>query len=230
MQTEAEKYLIRIIKKLLTLSTKTLTLINLGAAKSTVIEDDLLKSGLNFICDRSDINDCEVDKSYVKRNYVCSLEDMKVIGENSYDIAFANFVMEHILDIEKMAQEAARIVTEDGNFVISLPNPQAPEFKFAKATSTSFHQLFRKKGYNNAYPVNYAYKTIDNFVSIMEQNGWKLQEKKYFPATYSYLYRYPLINLFSYIYDKAIASLAIKALLGHTVLHFRLSIKGNNHE
>ena len=222
MQTEAEKYLIRIIKKLLTLSKEKLSLINLGAAKSTVIEDAILNSGHDFICDRSDVDDCNVDKKYVKNSYIASLEDMKAIKSNTYDIAFANFVMEHISDIEKMAKETARVVKVGGDIVISLPNPKAPEFRFAKATSTSFHQLFRKKGNDNAYSVSYAYKTIDNFINIMEQNGWQLQEKKYFPATYSYLHRYPLINLLSSVYDKTIESLDIKSWLGHVVLHLTL--------
>ena len=224
MQTEAEKYLIKIIKKLLILGKKKLDLINLGAAKSTVIEDDLLKSGYDFICDRSDVVDCKVDKKYVKNSYISSLEDMGGISKNSYDIAFANFVMEHISDIDKMAKETARIVKDGGDIVISLPNPQAPEFKIAKITSTSFHQLFRKKGHDSAYPINYAYKTIDNFVNIMEQNGWKIHEKKYFPATYSYLHKFPVINYLSSVYDKGISFFNIKRCLGHVVLHFTLNI------
>jgi len=150
MQTEAEKYLIKILKKLLTLKKGVIKIINLGAAKSVVIEEDLKKSGLKFICDRSDINDCKVDKSYVKRCYTCSLEDMKPIQSNSYTFAFANFVMEHITDIKKMAKETSRIIEKEGNLVISLPNPQAPEFVVAKKQliklQLSFINCFARKG------------------------------------------------------------------------------------
>lgn len=224
MQTEAEKYLIKIIKKILILSKEKLKIINLGAAKSTVVEDDLLETSDNFICDRSDIDNCQVDKKYVKKTYRCSLEEMSVISTNAYDLAFANFVMEHIYNSEKMASECARIIKPQGDIVISLPNPQAPEFILAKNTPTWFHQLLRKKGHDKAYPVNYAYKNIDNFIRIMVKNKWYLVEKKYFPATYSYLHRFPVINIISGMYDKAMNSLHIKPALGHVVLHFKLTI------
>lgn len=220
MQTEAEKYLINILKKLVLATKESLKIINLGAAKSTVIEDALLKTKRDFICDRSDIEDCAIDKPYVKNSYISSLEDMSPISSNTYDLAFANFVMEHIEDENRVAHETRRIMKKGGSIVLSLSNPEAPEFILAKLTPTSFHQLFRKKGNDSAYPVNYAYKTIPNFINIMEKNGWSLKEKKYFPATYSYLHRIPIINLLSLGYDKLIASLAINKYLGHVVCHF----------
>lgn len=220
MQTEAEKYLIKILKKLLTLKKGMVNMINLGAAKSVVIEEDLKKSGHKFICDRSDIDNCQVNKPYVKHCYNCSLENMKPIKSNSYALAFANFVMEHILDIKKMAKETSRIIEKEGSLIISLPNPQAPEFVVAKKTSTKFHQLFRKKGHDEAYPVNYAYKSIDNFIAIMEKNNWRLLEQKYFPATYSYLHRFPIIKSLSHAYDRMANYFQAQRLLGHVVLHF----------
>lgn len=220
MQTEAEKYLIKILKKILTLSKKKLKLINLGAAKSTVIEDALVDAALNFSCDRSDVDDCQIDRDFVEKSYICSLEDMSPIKSDSYDLAFANFVMEHISEPEKMAQETRRIIKNGGDIVISLPNPKAPEFRIAKSTPTWFHQLLRKKGHDEAYPVNYAYQTIEKFIKTMEANGWKLQEEKYFPATYSYLHRFPIINIISLYYDKTINYFKLRACLGHVVLHF----------
>lgn len=220
MQTEAEKYLINILKKLLKDSKIIPSIINLGAAKSTVVEDALLETKKEFICDRSDIEDCKIDRSYVKNSYILSLEDMDVISSNAYDLAFANFVMEHIEDEERAAREIRRITKKGASLVLSLSNPEAPEFRLAKITPTSFHQLFRKKGKDSAYPVNYVYKTIDHFIYVMEKNGWILIEKKYFPATYSYLHHIPIINIISLGYDKLIKSLSLNKCLGHVVCHF----------
>ncbi|MDI3496431.1 MAG: hypothetical protein PWQ35_452 [Patescibacteria group bacterium] len=220
MQTEAEKYLIKILKKKLILEKRVLKLLNLGAAKSVVVENALFEAGFKFICDRTDIDDASVSRPYVKHVYRCAVEDMSVIKTDSYDLAFANFVMEHITNPEKMAQETGRIIKKKGSLVISLPNPQAPEFILAKITSTNFHQIFRRQGADPAYPVSYSYRSIANFISLMEKNNWKLVEKKYFPATYSYLHRFPLINYLSYAYDNIILLLKLKRLLGHVVLHW----------
>ncbi|MDD3778177.1 MAG: methyltransferase domain-containing protein [Patescibacteria group bacterium] len=220
MQTEAERYLIKILKKILILEKRVLRLINLGAAKSVVVENALLETGLKFICDRSDVDDAQVSAPYVKNTFRCGLENMRVIETDSYDLAFANFVMEHIEDTDKMAKETGRIIKREGSLVITLPNPQAPEFILAKITSTKFHQKFRRRGADPAYPVRYSYRNIANFISIMEKNNWKLVEKKYFPATYSYLHRFPLINYLSRAYDSIIVFFNLTRLLGHVVLHW----------
>jgi len=223
MQTEAEKYLIKILRKILAKSNQVLKIINLGAAKSTIIETELLQENKDFICDRSDIEDCDVSEPYVERTYICPLEELSPIDDAHYDLVFANFVLEHVTHPDKAAKEMARILKPGGEIVISLSNPKALEFKIAKATPTWFHQLFREEDHDDAYPVKYAYKNINNFILLMALAGLELKEEKYFPATYSYLHRYPVINLLSRGYDKIIETGNLKSLMGHAVLHFRKS-------
>ncbi len=101
MQTKAEKYLIKLVISLLKKFTKTPYIINLGAAKSTVIEEALLNENISFIEDRCDIDECSVNKNYLKKSYICALENMKQISNDKYDLAFANFVFEHVSDTKK---------------------------------------------------------------------------------------------------------------------------------
>ncbi len=222
MQTEAEKYLILILRKILkSFSLKGVKpkMINLGAAKSTIIEDSIVTAG-DFSCDRSDIQECSVDKPYAGASFVCPLEDMSPLTSNTYDIAFANFVLEHVQNPERAAKEMVRIVKPGGELVLSLSNPKAPEFILASLTPTSFHQLFRQEDHDEAYPVKYAYKSINNFIKLMAAAGWELRERRNLPATYSYLYRWPLINILSRAYDALLNIANIPGLMGHTVLHF----------
>lgn len=222
MQTEAEKYLILILKKILsTFSVRSIRpkMINLGAAKSTIIEDAIIEAG-DFVCDRCDIQDCAVDKPYAGESFICALEDMSALTDNTYDVAFANFVLEHVNNPEQAAHEMARIVKSGGELVLSLSNPKAPEFILASLTPTSFHQLFRKDDHDEAYPVKYAYKSINNYIKLMARAGWELKERKNLPATYSYLYRWPIINLLSQAYDSLINISSIAILMGHSVLRF----------
>ncbi len=218
MQTEAEKYLIYILKTWLKTTKHKLKLINLGAAQSTVIENELETEKIDFICDRSDIQDCHVQKSKAENNYTCSLEDMSLIPGATYDGAFANFVLEHITNPEKAAQEMARILKPGGKLALSLSNPQAPEFILAKFTPTSFHQFFREDDHDDAYPVKYAYKNIKNLIKILEKSGFKLEEDKRFAFTYGYLYHFPILNYISKIYDYLLTLIKLNGIMSHSVL------------
>lgn len=225
MQTEAEKYLITILKTIVTKAQYHIKMINLGAAKSTVIETAILTDSSEtesqyFICDRVDIQDCHVDNNYVKQTYIGPLEDLSAIPDLSYEAAFANFVLEHINDPYKAAKEMARILKPGGHLVLSMSNPSAPEFIVARFTPTRFHQLFRHADHDEAYPVEYSYKNIANFIDIMIRAGWSLKEEKRFPAIYSYLHRFVFINMLSKVYDNFISFFGLKFLHGHVVLHF----------
>lgn len=228
MQTEAEKYLIKILQNIL-LTWKNISqkikIINLGAAQSTVVEKALLgdknPKQAEFICDRVDIQDCRVDEPYVNKSFISALEDLNTLQSDYYDVAFANFVLEHVIKPKEAAQAMARILKTKGELVLSLSNPLAPEFLLAKLTPTNFHQIFREEGHDEAYPVQYAYKSIKKFISIMEQSGFELLEKKYFPATYSYLHCFPIINQLSRLYDWILIKTRCFLLMGHAVLHFK---------
>ncbi len=218
MQTKAEKYLIELISKILKTLKNSAFIINLGAGKSQVVEQELIKEKLKFSEDRCDIDNCYIKEDYVKNCYICPLENMRDIASNKYDLAFANFVFEHISNTEKAISEIYRILKKGGELVISIPNPQAPEFIIAKYTPTSFHQLFRKKDHDKAHPVNYSYKNIDNLKDSFENQGFKLIEEKRFAFTYGYLYRFFIINYLALIYDKILEILNFEKLKGHVVL------------
>lgn len=221
MQTKAEKYLIEAIKKKLKSNVdKNWFLINLGAAKSIVIEEFLKKDNLNFKADRCDIEDCFIEKSFVGQCYTCSLEKMDNIISNQYDLAWANFVFEHIEKPDLACNEIYRILKKDGLLVISLSNPQAPEFILAKITPTWFHQLFRKDDHEKAYPVKYAYRSIKMLIKLMEDSGFKLIDEKYIAFTYGYLYSWPLIRHISRLYDFILEKFNLKKIKSHVVLVF----------
>ena len=128
MQTEAEKYLISLLRKKLIETKFKLKLINLGAAKSTVIEKSLLEIASasehdSFICDRADIEDCQIDDFYVQNSYIAPLENLEKIPDANYDLAFANFVLEHINNPGKAASEMARILKPNSELILSMSNP-----------------------------------------------------------------------------------------------------------
>ena len=220
MQTLAEKFLIKSIVRFLRSFKKKAYIINLGAAKSTVIENSIVSENIDFKEDRLDIDDCFVDKPYVAKCYQAPLENMSEIDNEKYNLAFANFVFEHVHDPVKCAKEINRILKKEGRLIISLSNPKAPEFILAKYTPTSFHQLFRKKEHDKAHPVTYSYKSLNKLIKIMKENGFKLILEKRFAFTYGYLYRFRFINKISLLYDSLLEKLNLNAIKSHSVMIF----------
>lgn len=218
MQNAAEKYLIELLKKFLRFIPGRAKIINLGAAQSVVVEEALTRDGCDFLCDRADIQPCAVSGPYVGRSFICPLENMGIIASASYDLVFANFVLEHVADPAAAAKEMSRILKPGGRLILSLSNPQAPEFRLAQITPTAFHQFFREKNHDPAYPVKYAYSSIEKLISRLEANGLKLKEDRRFPAVYSYLYHFPLLNWLGLAYDSTIKHLNWRRGMGHSVL------------
>ena len=233
MQTLGEKHLIvktaELMKQLRSQDSangQPLRILDIGAEKSVVVEDVLTEQfGPTFECDRTDIVDCTVRHPQVKQCFIASVENMPQVSSNYYDLAFANYVLEHIEDLEKAVEEIARVLKPNGFFITSLPNPRAPEFMLAKLTPTSFHQFIKGQGEGrHAHEIHYAYKNINQLIDVFEKK-FTTVEVRYFPNTYyGYLYRFPILNFLSRIYDGLVKTLNIKPLMGNVCLVFRKKI------
>lgn len=224
MQTPAERALINHVAEKITKKQPTnepVRIINIGAGKSIVIENYLKERDLHFISDRVDVEDCRASAPFIGQNYQTSIISMPEVSSNGYEVAFANYVLEHVSDIDKAAEELYRILKPNGSFVVSTPNPRAPEFFLSHITPLSFHQWVRgSQSEHRAFETIYAYKTITQLVEIFEKAGFKLQHADYFPATLTYLYRFPLLRSLSRFYDTIIKAMNIKSLLGNVCLVF----------
>ena len=132
MVTPAEQHLIKTLKTHLSGYDKkygdTPRILNIGAGRSIVVENQVANSGFPFVCDRVDIENCQINSHLVGNCYQCSIEFMHHIKSNEYNAAFSNYVLEHVLDLHKAASEIYRVLKPGGIYVTSVPNPTAPEF------------------------------------------------------------------------------------------------------
>ncbi|MFZ2193476.1 MAG: class I SAM-dependent methyltransferase [Candidatus Moraniibacteriota bacterium] len=224
MQTPAEKYLIKKVSEILKENNSQYDskILNIGAGKSVVLEDSILKIvGNKFVCDRMDIADCYGKHPNADRCFIVSVESMPEIKSSQYDLAFANYVLEHVASLDRAVAEIYRILKPGGYFITSLPNTSAPEFILSKYTPIKFHQFIKGKGEgSHAHETQYAYKNIKEFVLIFEKY-FSTVEIKYWSNTLGYLYRFPVINIISKIYDKAVNYLNIKMLMGNVCVVFK---------
>ncbi|MBE7445020.1 MAG: methyltransferase domain-containing protein [Planctomycetia bacterium] len=144
MQTPAEKYIIETLKSYLCEHYKKDSelpiILNIGAGRNVVIENQLVNSGCTFVCDRADIDNFQISNDYMGNCHLCSVESMHPIKSREYNAAFSNYLLEHVRDLNKVASEIYRILKNRGIYVTSVPNPTAPEFILAKTDTAMVSQ------------------------------------------------------------------------------------------
>ncbi len=190
-------------------------ILNVGAGRSVAIESRLIEYGCRFACDRIDIEDCAVDSPAVRHSRQCSVEDMKPLESAQYEAAFANYVLEHVSNLDRAASEIFRVLKPGGMFVTSVPNLTAPEFVIAKHAPGRFQKTMTQgKGFHTCY----AWNTIDDLTGIFGANGFMVVDVRFWAFTEGYLWRYPAVNLLSRLYDKIVSGTGIRSLMGNVCM------------
>ncbi|GBD96843.1 MAG TPA: SAM-dependent methyltransferase [Nitrospirae bacterium] len=229
IQTQANKYLIqrlgRELRRYVSSTTYTPRILNIGAAKTIYIEDDLSSDGCVYVADRIDVDDCTVTHPYIRQCWKCSVESMDPVNSQQYDFAIANWVLEHVSDLNNASREIYRILKPSGKLIAAVPNPAAPEFLFARLTPFWVHKIIRGQNADadetyHTYHTCYAYDSIKQLLEIFKQAGFREIEIKYFPTIESYVSRFPFLNFSGKLYDNIISSLKIKPLMGHVCVLF----------
>lgn len=222
MQTPAEKHLIRTLKSFLCEHHKrncdTPKILNIGAGRSVVIENQLASSGFPFVCDRADIENFQIREHYVGDYYQCSVEAMHQIKSKEYDAVFSNYLLEHVQDLNKAASEIYRILKPAGIFVASIPNPTAPEFLLAKYTPLWFHKIIRGK---EAWETHYAFKNIKALRTIFQKAGFETIAVFVWSFMEGYLERFVILNKLARLYDKFLDIVQIKRFMNNACVVFK---------
>jgi SAM-dependent methyltransferase len=218
MQTPAEAHLIRRLCGFLLQErddTYVPSILNIGAGRSAAIERRLADCGCRFRCDRIDVEDCTVIAPSLRHAWRCSVEDMHPAETAGYDAAFANYVLEHVADLERAASEIFRVLKPGGLFVTSVPNLTAPEFVIARHAPPRLQEIMTQgKGFHTCY----GWNTIDDLTGVFEAQGFSTDEVRFWALTEGYLWRYPVVGSLSRLYDKMVSAAGIKRLMGNVCI------------
>ncbi len=223
MQTPAERRLIEALIETVGAKSQAgaenIAILNIGAGASPLIEREL-ESGLpatSFSVDRLDIKNHAIDAPHVRGHIIGSVEQMDMIADGSYDIAFANYVFEHVGQLDKALAEVCRVLKPAGVFILSVPNPKAPEFIISKHTPHGFHKTVRGAE-ETAFETAYAYRSLSDLVSRSARAGLRLSRLDRFSALRAYAERFPLIVPLVRMYDAIVNSLSLTPLMGQACL------------
>jgi hypothetical protein len=109
---------------------------------------------------------------------------------------------------------AARVTKTGGVYIMTVPNPRAPEFICIKLIPQWLRGIL--KGYE-VWPTFYAYKTIPKLQHLCETSGFSHVERHMFPAVYTYTYRFPLLSTLGKAYDALLGILGLQRFMGHAL-------------
>jgi len=214
MQKPAERYLVQKLAAFLN-SRETdpgvQQILNAGAGQSTSIEQQLTQAGCKYVCDRLDIENCDVDFPTVRECWQCSIEDMKPVDSGRYVAVFSNYVLEHIENLRWASQSIYRVLAPGGVFVATVPNTLAPEFILARHTSLWFHKLLRQ---GHAWETRYAYHSIPALLNFFLAAGFQVEDVRYWPFVEQYLWRYPVAGRLGKLYDRLISIVGYRRFMG----------------
>jgi SAM-dependent methyltransferase len=221
VQTPAEKYLVEVLVRALGCKGREggtpRRILNIGAGRSVSIEDQLSDAGCEYVCDRADVEDCSVDHPYVNKCFRCSAEDMSQVSSNEYPVAFANYVLEHVPDLERASREIYRILEPSGIFVATIPNPSAPQIRLAKITPLWFHRMIRG---GEAWETYYGYNSVEELTGVFETAGFRKVEARYYAFAEDYLIKVPILGLLGRVCDGIVNALRVYGLMGHICVVF----------
>jgi ubiquinone/menaquinone biosynthesis C-methylase UbiE len=140
---------------------------------------------------------------------------MAMVPSHEYAAVFANYVLEHVQDLQAAARELRRVLKSDGEVVVTVPNPSAPEFQVSRRTPLVFHRVVRKA---RAWDAVYAYDSIPALLRVFEEAGFKPREVRYFPAVGGYLAPHQFLRRLGKAYDWCSVRLGSTRLLGHVCI------------
>jgi len=218
MQTPAERKLIEVLRHFVARHQgQQAELLNIGAGKSLVIENHLIEGGGRLVCDRVDIADCQVQHPTVRHCYRCSVESMGPVCSDSYDAAFSNYLLEHVVDLDKAASEIARVLRPGGLYVASVPNPKAVEFAVARCTPFWFHKLVRG---GPTWPTCYAYDSVEHLCRVFEGVGFRTVGVHHYSCLQQYTRRLPGFGALGALYDWGVETVGWKRCMGNVCIVF----------
>lgn len=195
-------------------------ILNIGAGHSPWVERQIAMRHSDFVSDRVDVEAPTVAEEHLSiahagHCWTASIEDMSDVPSDSYGVAFACYVLEHVHDLEAAVRAVHRVLRPGGFFVMAVPNPQALQMRVAALMPLWFHSLFRGQ---ESWPTVYAYRTLEELAALFEDRGFHWRAVYRISNLGGYLSRWPALRTIGRFYDRLVVRLGLTALMADACL------------
>jgi len=166
-----------------------------------------------------------------KEIYKNEIVDKKVLGdlyrlpfrEETFDLIYADYVLEHIGLINDFAKEIKRVLKKDGFFIFRTPNLYHYIPLMAKAMSrissstlSNFRKRYQSK--NESLPLFYKMNTAVELKKLFQRKGFSIELLQLIEKEPSYLMFNAWLFLMGVLYERMVNCIELMACLRSSIM------------
>jgi SAM-dependent methyltransferase len=188
--------------------TKDKTVLDLGAGAGIVSQMNI--RGLAKKVCGIDPDNRVVDNPYLDEGKVAVGENIPYPDE-SFDLIFADNVLEHLENPMVVFQEIARVLKPGGLFLAKTPNKWHYMPVLAQLTPHWFHQLvnrLRGRNASDTFPTLYRVNSPKNIQHYASKTGFSVEQIQLIEGRPEYLRMTALTYLMGYFYEKLVNAIS----------------------
>jgi len=147
-----------------------------------------------------------VDNPYLDEGIVAFGENVPYEDE-SFDLIFADNVLEHLPDPEKVFNEVKRLPKPGGVFLAKTPNKRHYMPLIARLTPHWFHQRVNKwrgRDETDVFPTKYLANSPERIQELADLTGLKVQKIELIEGRPEYLRMSAITYLLGWIYEQLV--------------------------
>jgi len=184
--------------------------LNIGAGPTTDHKIRSLKGEVEKVfgadIDNEIFNNEDLDEAFIIRH------DKLPFADDTFDLAWADFVFEHVVKPEVFLREVHRVLKPGASFFFRTPNKHHYVSIIGRVTPHWFHDLFanRVRGLSNEahkpYPTYYLLNSKKDIPPHSKSAGFRRIELRFVEDEPSYLMFHPTSFLLGVVYERIVNS------------------------
>lgn len=157
------------------------------------------------------------ENPHIDEGRLLDLEAMRIpYADASFDLVFADNVMEHVADPPATLAEIRRVLKPGGRFLAKTPNKWHYMPIIARLTPTGFHRFYNRLRGRNAidtFPTLYRSNTEADVHRIAQASGMVLRRVDFIEGRPEYLRVFALTYVFGWLYERLVNSMPALSVL-----------------
>lgn len=151
------------------------------------------------------------DNPYIDEGALLDLQAMHIPHPDaSFDLVFADNVMEHVVDPPTTLAEIRRVLKPGGRFLAKTPNKWHYMPIIARLTPTAFHRFYnrlRGREVIDTFPTQYRSNTAADVHAIARASGLQVRQIDFIEGRPEYLRIFALTYAVGWLYERFVNTL-----------------------